>query len=96
MFSPTVNYERRGHIGYVTMNRPEALNAMNDELKRDLKLAWEEVRQDRDVWVAILTGEGPRGFCAGADLRAGRGEPPPDDPYWLMQTSDSLESGLEV
>lgn len=96
-FSPTVEYEKRGHVGYVTMNRPESLNAMNDELKRDLKLAWEEVRADRDVWVAILTGSGGRGFCAGADLRAGRGaEPPLDDPYWLMQTSDSLESGLEV
>lgn len=97
MSFPTVNYERRGHVAYVTMNRPESLNAMNDELKRDLKLAWEEVRNDRDVWVAILTGAGTRGFCAGADLRANRGsEPPLDDPYWLMQTTDSLESGLEV
>ena len=97
MFSPTVEYERRGHVAWVTMNRPEALNAMSDDLKRDLKLAWEEVRTDRDVWVAVLTGTGERGFCAGADLRAGRGSAPPqDDPYWLMQTTDSLESGLEV
>ncbi|MGD9894984.1 MAG: enoyl-CoA hydratase/isomerase family protein [Dehalococcoidia bacterium] len=97
MSFPTVDYERRGHVAWVTMNRPEALNAMNDELKRDLKLAWEEVRQDRDVWAVILTGAGGRGFCAGADLRSSRaGEPPVDDPYWLMQTTDSLESGLEV
>jgi enoyl-CoA hydratase/carnithine racemase len=97
MSFPTVNYERRGHVAWVTMNRPEALNAMNDDLKRDLKSAWEEVRNDRDVWVAVLTGAGERGFCAGADLRSGRsGEPPLDDPYWLMQTTDSLESGLEV
>lgn len=94
---PTVHYESRGHVAWLTMNRPEALNAMNDELKRDLKLAWEQVRQDRDVWVAVLTGAGERGFCAGADLRAGRdGAAPLDDPYWLMQTTDSLESGLEV
>lgn len=97
MSFPTVEYERRGHVAWVTMNRPEALNAMNDDLKRDLKLAWEEVRHDRDVWVAVLTGAGPRGFCAGADLRSTpAGSPPLDDPYWLMQTSDSLESGLEV
>ena len=97
MSFPTVEYKRQGHVAWLTMNRPESLNAMNDELRRDLKFAWEEVRQDRDVWVAILTGAGERGFCAGADLR---GDPnrtaPPDDPYWLMQTTDSLESGLEV
>jgi enoyl-CoA hydratase/carnithine racemase len=96
MSFPTVEYERRGHVAWVTMNRPEALNAMNDELKRDLKAAWEEVRADRDVWVAVLTGTGSRGFCAGADLRGSRGDAPLDDPYWLMQTTDSLESGLEV
>ena len=97
MSFPTVDYERRGHVAWVTMNRPEALNAMNDELRRDLKLAWEEVRADRDVWAVILTGAGGRGFCAGADLRSSRaGGPPVDDPYWLMQTTDSLESGLEV
>ncbi|MGI8549502.1 MAG: enoyl-CoA hydratase/isomerase family protein [Dehalococcoidia bacterium] len=97
MSFPTVEYERREHVAWLTMNRPEALNAMNPELSRDLKLAWEEVRRDRDVWVVVLTGAGARGFCAGADLRSPRNaEPPPDDPYWLMQTTDSLESGLEV
>src|SRR5215204_3520222 len=97
MSFPTVEYERRGHVAWVTMNRPESLYAMNDELKRDLKAAWEEVRQDRDVWAVVLTGAGSRGFCAGADLRNSRnGAAPQDDPYWLMQTTDSLESGLEV
>ena len=93
----TVDYERRGHVAWLTLNRPEALNAMNSELQRDLRLAWEEVRHDRDVWVAVVTGAGARSFCAGADVRAMQGSAPPlDDPYWLMQTSDSLEAGLEV
>ncbi|MFN8556712.1 MAG: enoyl-CoA hydratase/isomerase family protein [Dehalococcoidia bacterium] len=72
----TVTYERRGNVAWLTMNRPEALNAMNADLRRDLKLAWEEVRHDRDVWVAVLTGTGTRGFCAGADLREMQGPVP--------------------
>ncbi len=98
MSFPTVEYERRGHVAWLTMNRPEVLNAMNEDLRRDLKLAWEEVRQDRDVWVTVLTGSGERAFCVGADIRMleRQGAVALDDPYWLMQTSDSLESGLEV
>lgn len=62
-----VQYDRREHVAYVTLRRPEKLNAVNKELLEGLREAWEAFRQDRDAWVAILSGEG-RAFCAGVDV----------------------------
>ncbi len=64
-----VKYEKRERIAYITLNRPSALNALDDELNRELDLAWNEFSKDESVDVAILTGEG-RAFCAGADLKS--------------------------
>jgi enoyl-CoA hydratase/carnithine racemase len=66
---PAVLYEKRDHIAYVTLNRPEALNALNTEVRRGLSEAFQNVREDDDVWVAIVTGAGGRAFSAGADLK---------------------------
>jgi enoyl-CoA hydratase len=66
--SDTVLYEQRGRIAIVTINRPEAMNAIDPETAELLTRTWERVRDDDDVWVAILTGTG-RSFCAGADLK---------------------------
>lgn len=62
-----VKLDIANHIATITMNRPERLNAMNGELRRDLNLAFDEVENNDNVWAVILTGEG-RGFCAGADV----------------------------
>ena len=64
---PVVNYSVTGHIATVQFNRPEALNAVNPEVAVRLADAWEEVRDDDNVRVAILNGTG-RAFCSGADL----------------------------
>ena len=64
----TVLYERDGHIATITYNRPEALNAINAELRADLNAAWEQFREDEEAWVGIVTGAG-RAFSAGADLK---------------------------
>lgn len=69
----TVLYEVRNHIAYVTLNRPEALNAINGELSAELEETWFRYDADDDAWVAILTANG-RAFCAGADLRRGSPE----------------------
>ncbi len=64
------------HVALVTINRPEARNAVNGAVAAALDAAVARVEQDSDVWVAILTGAGPHAFCAGADLKevsAGRG-----------------------
>lgn len=64
-----VLYERKGHIFYVTMNRPERLNAFGPELSAGLAEAWRTFRADRDAWVAVWHGNG-RAFSSGADLKA--------------------------
>jgi enoyl-CoA hydratase len=61
--------EREGHILTVTMNRPEARNALSPEMMARMAEAWDEVNSNPDIRVAILTGAGGT-FCAGADLKA--------------------------
>ena len=62
-------YEKRGRIAYVTLNRPEVMNAINPPLHAELTHAWSDFIDDDEVWVAILTGAGDRAFCAGSDLK---------------------------
>lgn len=64
------------HVALVTLNRPEARNAVNGDVARGLDAAVARVEAEDDIRVAILTGAGPHAFCAGADLKevaAGRG-----------------------
>jgi enoyl-CoA hydratase/carnithine racemase len=67
MANSLVLYEVKEQIAYVTMNRPEKLNAINIELQVALSRAWERFEQDSDARVAIVSGAG-KAFCAGADL----------------------------
>jgi enoyl-CoA hydratase/3-hydroxyacyl-CoA dehydrogenase len=64
-----IKVEVKGSIATITMNRPEAMNALNGKVLRELKEAVAHVRHDPDVRVVIITGEGPA-FVAGADIRA--------------------------
>jgi enoyl-CoA hydratase/carnithine racemase len=89
----TVLYEREGRIATITYNRPEALNAINWELRRDLNAAWARFRDDEEAYVAIVTGAG-RAFSAGADLRDSGG--PQAGTFWEVPSLTSLESGMEV
>ncbi len=61
--------ERRGHVLVVTMNRPEAKNALSPEMIVGMADAWEQADADPDIRVVVLTGAGGV-FCAGADLKA--------------------------
>lgn len=56
-------------IALVTINRPEARNAVNGAVAAGLEAAVERIEQDQDLWAAVLTGAGPHAFCAGADLK---------------------------
>jgi enoyl-CoA hydratase/carnithine racemase len=92
----TVVYERDGHVATITYNRPEVLNAINAELRRDLNDAWTRFRDDEDAWVAIVTGSG-ESFCAGADMHDGAGAAGTfPGSFWEIPTINSFESGLEV
>lgn len=62
-------YESRGPVAVVTINRPEARNAINAGVREGLLAAWRRFEKDDSARVAILTGAGDRAFCAGADLK---------------------------
>jgi dehydration protein DpgD len=65
----TVDFQKRGRTAYVTLNRPEVLNAMNLRMHEELAEAWDEFERDDDLWVAVLTGAGDRAFSVGQDLK---------------------------
>lgn len=62
-------YEKEGKIAYVTLNRPDKMNALNTALINALSEIWADFRDDDDLWIAILTGAG-RAFCVGADYQS--------------------------
>ena len=64
-----VRYEKDGQIARVTIDRPQVLNALNRAAHDAMSRAWDRIRDDPDVRVAILTGAGNRAFCAGADMK---------------------------
>jgi enoyl-CoA hydratase/carnithine racemase len=80
----TVLYERDGHVALLTLNRPEALNAVNAALADELGALLERAAADDGVRAIVVTGAG-RAFCAGADLKeiaAGRSIAPTAHPEW--------------
>jgi enoyl-CoA hydratase/carnithine racemase len=64
-----VIYEKKDHLAYVTLNRPEVMNALHADCHRELTEIWHDFRDDDNAWIAILTGAGPRAFSAGNDLK---------------------------
>ncbi len=64
-----VIYETRGHVAVLTLNRPEARNAVNGELAQAMEAALDQMEADPEIWVGVLAANGPV-FCAGADLKA--------------------------
>ena len=67
-----IDYEKQGNVGIITINRPDARNAVNTAVATGIEAAIDEVESDDEVWVAILTGaKTEKGyiFCAGADLK---------------------------
>ena len=70
MTDTTILTERRGHVLIVTINRPEARNAVNAAVHVGIGIALDEAEADPDIRVVIVTGAGDKAFCAGADLVA--------------------------
>lgn len=83
----TVITERDNGVLWITLNRPDSLNAINLEMHQALVETWAAFRTDPELRVAVLTGAGERAFCAGADLkeRAAKGDP---------RTRDVFEPGI--
>jgi len=87
-----VNYGVQDQVATVTLNRPESLNAMTNELMSGISQALEQVRADEDVRVVVLTGAG-RGFCSGADLTTVASGP--DEPQTPVDSDSSAEPATE-
>jgi E-phenylitaconyl-CoA hydratase len=92
----TVLYELDGHVATITYNRPESLNAVNGEMRRDLNAAFTRFREEEDAWVGIVTGAG-KAFCAGGDIKDGAGSVGEfAGTFWEKPTINSFESGWEI
>jgi len=65
----SIDVTKEGKIAVFTINRAEAMNALNPELAEELSNLLLEFRKDEDMWVGIITGAGEKAFCAGADIK---------------------------
>ena len=89
-------YEVRDRVARITINRPEAMNAMDADVYAELSKAWIDVRDNPDVWVTIITGAGEKAFTAGADLKSLIPQKHGKADFWLTQKNMILNRGLEV
>ncbi|MET8775990.1 crotonase/enoyl-CoA hydratase family protein [Nocardia sp. NPDC050713] len=90
--------EKRDHVLIVTMNRPEARNALSAEMMAIMRDAWDQVDSDPEIRVAILTGAGGA-FCAGADLKAMTAQHPGDSfkgGGWDLSKIEALLKGRRL
>lgn len=76
-----IQYETKGRVAYVTIDRPDQLNALHPPTNREMREAFADFRDDPYLWVAILTGAGDRAFSAGNDLKFMAGHGKPGEPY---------------
>src|SRR4051794_10241687 len=65
----TITYEVRDHVAWMTLNRPDAMNAFNLRMQQEVRQAWLNARFDDDVRVVVLTAAGDRAFCVGIDRK---------------------------
>ncbi len=73
----TIIYEKNQNVGYITLNRPQVLNAYNIKMRDELFEVLNAIRTDAEIMVVIVRGAGDKAFCAGADLSEFLTAPPP-------------------
>src|SRR3989304_1718482 len=86
-----VDFERRGQVALITLNRPEKLNALDGAMMRRRGEIWREFRAADGLRVAIVTGAGDRSFCSGRDLGAAA----PGSPEYHRQAREREEDEEE-
>jgi enoyl-CoA hydratase/carnithine racemase len=70
MIDPQVSqFEVKDRVAWITLDRPQAMNSLNPQLRWELSKHFDEVESNDDIWVAVVTGAGERAFSAGADLK---------------------------
>ncbi|WP_395307425.1 enoyl-CoA hydratase/isomerase family protein [Mycobacterium sp. AMU20-3851] len=90
----TIKYEVDGHKATITMNRPDALNALSPHMITELRAAYQRAEDDDNVWLMIVTATG-RAFCTGADVKEipGDGKVVNERPY--LSTYEQWEAPQE-
>lgn len=90
----TIDYEVDGHTAIITLNRPDALNALSPDMITELRTAYRRAEDDDQVWLLLITGTG-RAFCTGADVKAipGDGKVINERPY--LSTYEQWEAPQE-
>ena len=84
-----VDFVKEGHVAYITLNRPEAMNALDPESAERLGEIWTEVKKDDDIRVSVLTGAGEKAFSTGTDMKK---TPPPTE----CMAASYLREGLPI
>src|SRR5690242_2696619 len=87
-----LKFETKGAIAYVTINRPDKLNALNSTVMGELRAAFTAIKDDAEVRVAILTGTGEKAFVAGADI----GELAKQDPVGAKEYTHKGQAVLDL
>jgi crotonobetainyl-CoA hydratase len=77
----SVRLDIEGHLARVTLDRPQALNAVDAETESRLQAIWSEIEANHEVRAVVLTGAGERAFCVGADMKSAS-ESPSGLEYW--------------
>jgi E-phenylitaconyl-CoA hydratase len=93
----SVIVEVADHVATITLNRPEAMNSIDPDMRQELKNVWARIHADDDIRVAILTGAGEKAFCTGSDLK--KTMPPKESFAQTMfgqSGSDHLLAGLDT
>ena len=92
-----IDYQKEGHVAIFTINRPEVRNALSPEMLAEWTEALIDFRENKDLWVGIITGAGDRAFCAGLDLRsAGPSSGQGGQAARPSAPQDTLVRGLEL
>jgi enoyl-CoA hydratase/carnithine racemase len=99
----TVIYASKGHIARITLNRPEAGNAINQQLAQELDGICCQINQDNDIYVVILAGTGAKAFCSGGEMEPAEPRCSPavaiasiDRPVIAAINGDAIGQGLEL
>jgi crotonobetainyl-CoA hydratase len=66
-----IEFHKKGHVAHVHLNRPQGLNAITQEMDEALLAAWTDINTDSAIWSVILSAEGEKAFCIGADVSDG-------------------------
>ncbi len=94
----TIIYTKKDHVAYITLNRPEADNIINQTLAQEMDDVCSGINQDDDIYVAVITGAGDRAFCCGSEVKTNvaKAIASIDRPVIAAINGDALGEGLEL